>query len=697
MSLDSNSVLDDYLKDAVCDNATVLVVDDDRLVLMALKQTLVAEGFEIVTAQNGIEAVEILKEKTVAVILCDQRMPGMKGTEVMQEAIIRQPDAIRIIITGNSDEKTAIEAINKGHVSQFVIKPWDDNQLRQTVSNGIDQYRLMQQNKKLQELLLEKHKALANSHSKLKRDLQLGAMIHETLLMGTVPKNVEGLSLDATTIPSEEIDGDFFEFYQPVPGIFDVVIGDVMGKGIPAAVVGTAVKTQLIRFATPVSKAKVFDKVNLWKEDLLSPWQILSQVHNEISKKLIRLEYFVCLFYGRFNFGKRTFSYVDCGSTKPIHFHSKAKRIVELKGENFPLGMVEEDIFCPMEVHYSEGDFFVFYSDGVTESRSLEGELYGTERLKNIILESDELTASELLNKIKESVLEFAGKDHFDDDVTLIVVKAEKQAFCNKGGAISAQFRNDLSQLKAVRDFVERVCKKAPGDSETLGDQLKLVANEAFCNIVRHGHGNNENQKIGVQTVCTDEGVILELSDQGLSFNPEEIEEPNLAGDKDGGFGWHIIRSLANKVAYVPKQSEGGWNRLRIYKQYHFGDEAMELTTKEEENTLVISLLSENLDAKDAPDFKQKVIDLITSNNRQNIVFDLTRLRFIDSSGLGSFLAILRALNARNGNLKLVGMNKNVKTMFELVSMHKIFEILENKEEALRAFGKANASSTQPR
>lgn len=670
---------------------TVLIVDDDKLVLKALEATIEKDVDEVIVASSGSEAIQIMHTQQVALILCDQLMPGKSGTEVMQEAIKLQPDSIRIIITGNSDEKTAIEAINKGHVHQFIIKPWDDNQLRQAILNGLEQYKLVRQNKELQSLLLQKHKALAESHSNLRRDLQLGAMIHETLLLGNVPCNVPGFSIEATTIPSEEIDGDFFDFYQPAPGVLDVVIGDVMGKGIPAAVVGTAVKTQLVRFATPFSEAKVFNHLSQWDDDLLTPWQIISNVHREIASKLIRLEYFVCLFYGRFNLKKKVFTFVDCGSAKPIHYQSKIQKAVELKGENFPLGMIEKDQFQNVDTHFVEGDFFVFYSDGVTESKSTDGELFGVERLLQLVEKYAEANAAELLLKIKESVLEFAGKSHFDDDLTLIVIKIDQHILQESSGFYQATFSSNLSQLKAVREFIAKICKKIPGDQELLTNQLQLAINEAFCNIYKHSYDGANGQKIIIQASAGADGLVIELSDQGPSFDPTEIDEPSLAGDKDSGFGWHIIRSIADQVAYVKKQTESGWNHLRIFKHYYYGENTMELSYDQKKDVIIVQLKSESLDAKDAPDFKQKVIDIINTNDVRHIIFDLSQLKFIDSSGLGSFLAILRNLNSQGGDLKLANMSNTVRTMFELVSMHKIFEIFNTKEEALRSFSTQNS------
>lgn len=90
------------------------------------------------------------------------------------------------------------------------------------------------------------------------------------------------------------------------------------------------------------------------------------------------------------------------------------------------------------------------------------------------------------------------------------------------------------------------------------------------------------------------------------------------------------------------------------------------------------------LDASNAADFKRDVAPLLEATTK--LVFDLSRLRFVDSSGLGAFISCLRKLNAKGGDLKLCGMSRQVRGVFELVRMHRIFDIYATKEEAVRAF-----------
>lgn len=110
----------------------------------------------------------------------------------------------------------------------------------------------------------------------------------------------------------------------------------------------------------------------------------------------------------------------------------------------------------------------------------------------------------------------------------------------------------------------------------------------------------------------------------------------------------------------------------------------MELTTERIGDVIVVALPGEMLDASNAKEFKRDIAPLLEPNAK--MVFDLTELRFVDSSGLGAFLSCLRQLNATGGDLKLCGMSKPVRGLFELVRMHKIFDICGTRDEALHAF-----------
>jgi anti-sigma B factor antagonist len=111
----------------------------------------------------------------------------------------------------------------------------------------------------------------------------------------------------------------------------------------------------------------------------------------------------------------------------------------------------------------------------------------------------------------------------------------------------------------------------------------------------------------------------------------------------------------------------------------------MDLALQQIGDVTVTTLPVEELDASNAGEFKRDMAPVVDAHTR--VVLDLSRLRFVDSSGLGAFISCLRKLNAKGGDLKLCGMSKQVRTVFELVRMHRVFDIRATSEDAARAFG----------
>lgn len=116
---------------------SILVVDDEPVNLRMLER-LFRNDYDVITAENGAVALERLKEHEVSLIITDQRMPGMTGTELLKESLSMHPKATRIILTGYSDTEALIDAINTCRVFQYVAKPWEPAQLRALVKQAIE-------------------------------------------------------------------------------------------------------------------------------------------------------------------------------------------------------------------------------------------------------------------------------------------------------------------------------------------------------------------------------------------------------------------------------------------------------------------------------------------------------------------------------------------------------------------------------
>jgi response regulator RpfG family c-di-GMP phosphodiesterase len=150
------------------DKGNLLVVDDEANILSALKRIFVAEQFHVETAQSGIDALKILKNKKskIDIIISDMRMPIMDGAEFLKNATELCSEAKRILLTGYADINSAISAINQGKIDYYISKPWKNEDLIHIVTNLLENKRLKENNNKLQKLLTKQNKELKllNAH-----------------------------------------------------------------------------------------------------------------------------------------------------------------------------------------------------------------------------------------------------------------------------------------------------------------------------------------------------------------------------------------------------------------------------------------------------------------------------------------------------------------------------------------------------
>ena len=146
---------------------TVLCVDDEANILNSLKRLLRREPFKLLTAQSGSQALEVLEQEEVHLIICDQRMPGMNGTELMSRVKDLYPETIRIVLTGYSEVKTITDSINKGHIYKFFFKPWDDENLKLEIRAALQHWELARANKVLHEQVLRHNQELSQINEKL--------------------------------------------------------------------------------------------------------------------------------------------------------------------------------------------------------------------------------------------------------------------------------------------------------------------------------------------------------------------------------------------------------------------------------------------------------------------------------------------------------------------------------------------------
>ena len=134
---------------------TILVVDDEKLILNSIKHVLRSENYHLLTAQSGIEGLKLLKKHNVQLVISDQKMPKMTGVEFLKMVKVLYPEILTIMLTAHDETKIAIDAIDEVGVYKFILKPWENNDLKITIRRALESL----------ELLLERDKLLKRVHA----------------------------------------------------------------------------------------------------------------------------------------------------------------------------------------------------------------------------------------------------------------------------------------------------------------------------------------------------------------------------------------------------------------------------------------------------------------------------------------------------------------------------------------------------
>lgn len=222
---------------------TVLCVDDERNILSALKRLLRKENYRLLTGNSGKEGLEILAENEVHVVVSDQRMPEMNGTEFLKEVRKGYPNILRIILTGYTDVDTITEAINEGHIYKFFLKPWNDHNLKLEIRQALEQYDLIQANKELHEQLYHQNEELKAMNENLEAivqertqslEIQNQALQISHAILDDLPVPILGVSSEMIIVMTNKAARQFtgshggFDVGDPVGACFEASVADAL-------------------------------------------------------------------------------------------------------------------------------------------------------------------------------------------------------------------------------------------------------------------------------------------------------------------------------------------------------------------------------------------------------------------------------------------------------------------------------------
>ncbi len=371
----------------------VLIADDQPDVLDALRLLLRPEGFLTDTVGSPAGIIQALGEREYDLLLMDlnyarDTTSGREGLELLSR--VRQIDGTLpvVVMTGWGSMETAVEALRQG-VRDFVQKPWDNA----SVLSVVQELTAERQRRRREQRLHEREQAEA-------REIQRG------LLPEALPQ-VAGWDLAAACVPAAAVGGDLYDVF-PLDGrSIALMIADVAGKGIPAALLAAAVQASVRASAKPGVR----------------PSKVCAEVNRALCGH-IPSNRFVTFFYGTLDTGSGVFTYANAGHNPPLVAAAQpagpaAGHVLRLGCGGVMLGIDREARWRDQSVSILPGDALSLYTDGLSEARGGSGEEFGEERLADALRSGVERPALELVQALLAEVSRFAPVQ--EDDRTLVV------------------------------------------------------------------------------------------------------------------------------------------------------------------------------------------------------------------------------------------------------------------------------------
>jgi sigma-B regulation protein RsbU (phosphoserine phosphatase) len=249
------------------------------------------------------------------------------------------------------------------------------------------------------------YEEIARQERRLERDLALARELQFRLLPQSRPK-LANLEIAAKFVPARAIGGDLYDFVSYSQSRTALVIGDVSGKGAPAAIYAALVGG-ILRSHAPIEPG---------------PAEMLSAVNYSLGERRIEGQ-FVSLIYAVWNDPERTLQVANSGLPRPIHCRDGKIKVIEATG--LPLGLFEEADYDEFTFQAKPGDVFVFFSDGILDASNRAGELFGRTEVEKIVSECSENSAESIVTSLFKAVAEYAsGMDPFDDQ-TVVAIKVK--------------------------------------------------------------------------------------------------------------------------------------------------------------------------------------------------------------------------------------------------------------------------------
>ena len=391
----------------------------------------------------------------------------------------------------------------------------------------------------------------AVERARLETEMDIARQVQTAILPQSIPQ-VSGVDIFATSIPAFEVGGDFFDVIDRSAESLIFSLGDVTGKGMPAALLMSMAHT-IIKAA---SRNMPFDH----------PHQVLNRLNHDMESDFSNVGMFTTVMLGMVDCANCKLHFSNAGQS-PIYYMPVNGDAVLLEAQDIPVGILDTVEYTTQSLSLAHGDLFVAASDGFPESRNPVGEMYGYERMKNILSASRQLPSKQIAEALLNDVNTFCETHPQDDDRTIIVLKFEKpnekQIMFNDSLTVRANYEDIRQPCERLRTNLSQ-----SGVSEEIAGLCELALQELLTNLVDHAYEGNLNGQITVRMASKNGQIFLQTEDTGLParIKMEDVHMPNPEDLAEGGYGMAIIRSLMDDIRYESMQGKNIWTLIKNLK-----------------------------------------------------------------------------------------------------------------------------------
>lgn len=373
--------------------------------------------------------------------------------------------------------------------------------------------------------------AISSEHARVETELNMASRIQERALpiVHTLPSH-PSFDLSASMVPAKEVGGDFYDFFYLDPTHLGLMIADVSGKGVPAALF------------MMVSKLLLDNSITGGR----SPGQALAEVNHQLCEKNME-EMFVTVWLGVLNLENGELVTANAGHEYPLICRKDGSFEVFKDRHGLVLGAMDGMRYPEEKILLEPGDALLVYTDGIPEAANAEMEQFGMDRMIAALNANESGSMDDLMEGLKKALNDFVGDAPQFDDTTVLAVRLNSLLECD---GISGTPGKD--SISAVSAYVEEQMQKANVPTKAL-NKVMIAVDEVYSNIVYYSGAT------WAQTLCRadDKSVTVTFSDNGVPYNLLEKEDPDIAhigeGDTIGGLGIFMIRNLMSDVKYERK------------------------------------------------------------------------------------------------------------------------------------------------